>query len=167
MRKNFLSKLPIIIAFFVPIIAIAVLAIAVYIPSSKIDPKYDFLYTTGTSYAVEARVVDEKLQIIDRTSEYEEYDYAYPREQLRYYIYDMSEETSKEISASEATELQFVGSIKSPDGYEVRSSDYGAYSLFGHYDEWQVIKGDFGRNINMNIDSSEDYSIEFIGWIQD
>lgn len=168
MRKKILNNLPLIVALAIPVIATAILAIVIYLPGSTINPKYDFLYTSSDSYMTETGVIDGRLQVIDHKDEVAYDEFYYPQESPHYYVYDVSENISNEITVEQAKNLKLIDSTKSPDGYEVGPEEYSVYMFSDSQNSWRIFGNNFSREINIDASTNNDYySLDFIGWVQE
>ncbi len=186
--KEFIKKnLALLLAFILPIILIAIVALSTYLPSLFLSTSYNFVYsscTDGTNYYsyrcdnyLQKRysVVDNKLIIndIDPTQDSDNNGTPDINENYtaRIFLHDTKNNESREITLEEAQTLTFNSLITSPDGVTVSSSyDRGADfflifdggSTYGYY----LTKGKSRSKLNL-INTNERYyrnNFQFIGW---
>jgi len=178
------KHLPLIVAIALPIIFIIALALILIVPSSRIKPQFDFVYTDQSEeynrnyYEIEYKnkydIKEGKLTLtpipsrfstrVDKTGiEY--------KEAPTLYYYDVIENTSREVSFADMQNETFDAGPSSPDGYQV-DHDYnsrGVFELFGSDSNsgYYISKGR-GKKLLTGI-SSPYYggdTIKVIGWIK-
>lgn len=88
---------------------------------------------------------------------------------ITFYVYDVSLNTSEEISENKAMQLNLNSNNESPDGFEIEGRYDVGSSLFSYSggDYHQYITG-YNMSKKLNIDSNNSYFREFtfIGWIE-
>jgi len=188
LRKNF----AIVLAFLLPILLIAGVAVTLYVPSLFLSTDYNFLYAlckddrnyynygTCDSY-LRARftVVDGKLKDTPVDPKLDlnkdglpDFSDTYG---ARVFLHDTQKNESREISVQEAQLLNLNNLLTSPDGVTVssrysRGADVfpfgGGGSSFGYY----LTKGNSRSKLNL-IHTNDDYyyynenNFEFLGWV--
>lgn len=186
LKKNF----AIVLAFVLPILFIAVVALSTYLPSLFISTDYNFIYATcaaNTGYYpyncnnyLQKRysIVDGKLVVKDVPQE-QLFDYPEkPRVvnveyDSRIFFHDTDKNETKEITLKEAQALTLSGLLTSPDGVTVSSSYEsssgfflfdGGSSSYGYY----LTKGKSKSALNL-VNKNERYhyadNFRFIGWV--
>lgn len=168
MNIKYENKL-VIMALSVPLLMIVMVAFSIYLPGIFIKPKYDFLYAIGNyNYASYRHSVENHMLIKIPVEDLEVYSEISPSP-ITFYVYDVSSNTSEEISENQAMQLNLNSNNESPDGFEIEGRYGGGSSLFsysgGGYHQYIT-----GYNISkkLNIDSDNSYFREFnfIGWIE-
>lgn len=186
-RKNF----AILLAFLLPILLIAVVALNIYLPSFFLSTNYNFIYTSCTnstnSYYYNCNnylqkhysVVDNKLVInaIDPTLDSDKNGVLDINEKYtaRIFFHDTKKNESREITPEEAKTLTLNSLLTSPDGVAV-SSGYNnrgdffffpfgsSSSSYGYY----LTKGNSKSKLNL-INNSDRYyyqeNFQFLGWV--
>lgn len=185
LKKNF----ALLLAFLLPIVLIAIIALSTYLPSLFLSTDYNFVYTSCTdarSYRCDNylqkryAVVDSKLVVnpVDMTQDYDKNGVADFTEKYtdRIFYHDTKKNESREITLSEARALTLNSLLTSPDGVTV-SSNYdrggggfffifggGGSSSYGYY----LTKGKSRDKINL-INSNDQYyyqnNFQFVGWV--
>lgn len=172
-KKNFV----ILLAFALPIIFIAIIALSTYLPSLFISTDYNFIYSSCTdgsnyySYRCDGylqkrySVMDDKL-IINTIPDVDE---GYT---ARIFLHNTEKNESREITVEEAQTFMLNGLLTSPDGVTVSSYYnrgagfflFDAGSSYGYY----LTKGKIRSKLNfINQDNQYYYrdNFQFIGWI--
>ncbi len=167
------QNITLIIGLSIPVAMILFVAIAINAPhwfSTTEPPQYDFLYTSGqhnsyVSYQVNNGRLQRKDLIIPEGG-------SKPTEvQQRFFIHTVATNTSKEISEDEALNLQLDGSLRSGDGYKLKSGRRGGWFLFGYgrdYNTRYLVKDNYSLKLELEThDSNQRYywNIQFLGWI--
>lgn len=172
MQKNNVS---LYIALAIPVVMVAVLALAIYGPKAVASPpQYDFVYSRGDSryypysfeYAVrEGRVEQEPVPTPPDAK------LAAPREP-RLYLYDVSEERERELSLTEVQALRLDTASTSADGFTLERGGRGGgvFPFFfdsGDYNSLYLSKGSY--NVKLNIGQGDfrydGQDLRFLGWI--
>lgn len=162
------SQTPLILAFALPLVMIAVVALSIYIPRLFIHPHYDFIFSIGPYYenSYTYSVVGNHLS----RSEYRIN--AQPNPQGHLYRYSAATSSSSEISFGEAQTYLLSDALLSPDGFEVTtgsSESFGLFPLFvssgRDYNARYLKKGSIVTKINLP-EYSYNNQFQFIGWIQ-
>ena len=124
------------------------------------QPEYDFIYASCTSYACTDRYIVNNGQI---EREFINSTVSTPTDLYRY---NAENDSSQRISLDEAENYQLDGSSRSPDGYELTYESSGGSSfLLLHQSStrgWQLQKGWTGRFISME---GSRWNVDKIGWI--
>lgn len=186
-KKNFV----LLLAFALPIILIAGVALSVHLSSLKPTTTYNFVYTTctdGTNYtssyycdtylqkrysvAKNKIVVNEVASSTEINNSKEKLSEAVPEEERDYtarlFLHDSTTNVSREITLSEAEELSLSSLLTSPDGFTI-SSDYdrsggGALFIFGGgYSSfgYYLKKGDDRKHLNLVNNNGNYYEDNF------
>lgn len=170
------ENLPIIIAIALPILFIIIASALIFVPSILVDPQHNFIYTSDTTYSKYENiytVVDGKISIkqnpyIDEYSKVSIYDVP------KIYLYNVEDDTSKEISLEEAQKFDLDPGPSSPDGFYI-NYEYGHNGIFeifgdsGNNRGWYITKGNAEKKIDaIHNERSYYYSNDFelIGWIK-
>ena len=188
LKKNF----AILLAFILPIVLIAVVALSAYLPSLFLSTGYNFVYTSctdGTNYYYSYNcdnylqkrysVVDNKLvaNTVDPTldSDNDKIPDINENYVARIFLHDTEKNESREITFEEAQTLTLNSLLTSPDSVTVSSyynrsgGDFffifgGGSSSYGYY----LTKGNSRSKINL-INSTDQYyyrnNFQFVGWV--
>ncbi len=186
-KKNF----AILLAFILPIVVIAAVALSVYLPSLFLSTSYNFVYTScidGTNYYsyncdnyLQKRysVVDNKLvaNTVDPTldSDNDKIPDINENYTARIFLHDTEKNESREITLEEAQRLTLNSLLTSPDGVTVSSyydrsgGDFffifgGGSSSYGYY----LTKGKSKSKLNLINDTDQYHyrnNFQFIGWV--
>lgn len=187
LKKNF----AILLAFILPIVLIAVVALSTYLPSLFLSTDYNFVYTACTdgrdyyyypcdNYLQKRYLVaDNKLVVnpIDATQDSDKNGVLDVNEKYtdRIFLHDTKKNESREITLVEAQNLTLNSLLTSPDGVTVSSyynrsgGDFffifgGGHSSYGYY----LTKGKSRSKINL-INSTDQYyyqnNFQFVGWV--
>jgi len=178
--SSFKQHLPIILAFALPIVLIAIVAVVAYVPSLMLETKYNFIYSSCPDYrygyeGCEGKastptyaVVDGKL-VVQGTSTASG---AQNQNKVRLFLHDTKKNESREITVDEAKTLSLNGLVTSPDGVTVSSDYSGGGGFFPFYDNnsyygYFLTKGSRKSKINLINDEQyySRYSFRFIGWV--
>ncbi len=185
-KKNFV----LLLAFLLPVVFIAVVALGAYFSSRSVATDYHFVYATCTDsrnyypYPCDTylqkryTVVNDKLVVteVDMTQDSDKNGVADFNAKYadRLFLYDTKKHESREITLGEAQAMTLNGLLTSPDGVTVsgnyaRGGDFffifgGGSSSYGHY----LTKGKSRSKINL-INSSDEYyyqnNFQFVGWV--
>ncbi len=181
------KHIPLLVAIALPILFIIILAVTLFVPSSKINPEFNFLYIDSSeqwktsfntfryenTYEVENNKIVKKTIIYSKSENLMYEDKIEKKDSPSLYLYDVEENTSKIITFEDAQDLDLEQGPSSPDGYTVKfeyNSD-GIFELFGSNNDagYYITKGS-GKKILSGIGSSADYygqnDIKLIGWIK-
>lgn len=188
LKKNF----AILLAFILPIVLIAVVALSTYLPSLFLSTSYNFIYTScadGTNYYYSYNcnhylqkrfsVVGKKIvaNTVDPTLDSDKNTVPDINEKYsaRIFLHDTAKNESREITLEEAQTLTLHSLITSPDAVTV-SSSYdrksgspfyifgGSSSSFGYY----LTKGKSRDKLNLINNTDQNYyrnNFQFIGWV--
>ncbi len=178
------KNLPIIIGIALPVIFIIAIFFIVSSPVSRVNPQYSFVYTLdgNQSYYYQYKNTYELSngKIVSKSIDIPKEDPYYKNKTLKdyptMYIYDVKNDTSKELSLPEAQKYELVVGPSSPDGYTVEYV-YGNTSLFDEIllggsnrrnNGYYITKGYSQKKLN-NIVNPYDYyggNFRIIGWIK-
>lgn len=168
------KNIPLIIALFIPVVMIALVAAFIYFPGIGQKPKFNFLYATGDevyyNYDVIYSVQQGKLEITENPNP--GYPYA-PYKKINtsvFYVYDVAKNESREVSLEEAKKMQLDPAQISSDGFEVTFGTGGGDFLFGggsrDYNHMYIRGHNRSKQLNLKLVGSSVYSnFKFIGWI--
>jgi hypothetical protein len=166
---QFLKKnIVLLLGLAIPVLMIAGVASAVYLPTLLVKPHTSFIYALGNyndRFSVENGMIEE-LPYNGNSSVYQN------QPQARLFFYDVETGKSHEVTLEEARRLHLSGDLESPDGFRVgngtRSS--GPYFLFdGSYTDYSSHYL-IGHGVSKKLDISENASdyrnnFDFIGWV--
>ena len=187
--KDFLKKnFAILLAFILPIVLIAIVAVSTYLPALFLSTDYNFVYSSCTgadryyyrcdNYLQKRyMVVNDKLVVnpIDPNQDSDndgtpDIDENYT---ARIFLHDTKKNESKEITLEDAQKLTLDSLLTSPDEITVSSSYerggdlfylFGNSSTYGYY----LTKGKSKSRLNL-INSDDRYyyrgNFQFIGWV--
>jgi len=188
--KEFIKKnITLVLAFALPIILIAVVALVAYVPSMFFNSNYNFIYATcGNenyySYKCDSylqklySVVNGKLTVnqvalnidLDHDGEID-FDKNYS---THIFFHDVKKNVSREITLQEAQKFSLNGLITDPDGVNVSGQYDGGTDVFPFYNghssyNYYLEKNKSKKRLNL-INSNERYSyyernFYFIGWV--
>ena len=147
------------------------IAVSIYLPTLGKSTSYDFLYASGYVYYTSDRfsVTNNKLEVRPQPSS-STYGYDPQDRATKLHIYDVQTDTSREVSAEEATQLILDDNPVSPDGFEiVNGSRSGGFFPFFYsstnYDTYYLKGGASSRKLQLN--QIRGYNnFRFIGWIK-
>ncbi|QQR54397.1 hypothetical protein IPG41_04295 [Candidatus Peregrinibacteria bacterium] len=175
MKEFFKKNFAIVLAFALPVVFIAVIALSAYLPSIFLSTNYNFVYTSCTdgvdyypyycSDYLQKRysVVNGKFVVNSM-----DFDGNYT---ARVFLHDTKNNESREITLEEAQTLSLNGLLTSPDGVTVSSNyDSGTDLLFfdsGSSYGYYLTKGSSRSKLNL-INNGDGYyqdNVQFIGWV--
>jgi len=180
----------IIIAFALPILLIAGIAVSVYLPGMFISTQYDFVYATcgdgiNRYYGYDCTahlnnlysVKDGALVVntIDPNQDTDQDKIPDIKENytIRFFLHDTEANEGREITLAEAQGFSFSGLLTSPDGVAVENGQDRSVEVFpffgGNYREgFYLTKGSKQRRIDL-INENDGYyynnNFKFIGWV--
>jgi hypothetical protein len=175
------KNLPIIIGVALPLVFIVVISIIIFTPTLFVKPGFNFLYTTmdnyygyNQGYKNTYKVVNNHIELepIPLIEEYNK-NIPYKAEAPTIYLYDVTNNSSHEISLEEAKKFFLDPGPSSPDGYSIKYQygHDGIFELFGSNNNRNgyFIAKDSGAKKLEGLKSdrywgSED--LKFIGWIK-
>lgn len=171
-----LKHLPLIVGIGLPLVCIAILSAAIYIPRQSLKPAHDFVYSQRSGYSSGATysysVVNGKVTRSVRDGYNTDASLSPDAETGGLYLYDVETDTVRPLLWAEAKTLSFEPSHLSSDGYEVEygSRNSGILELFGdgNRNNVYVTKGTVRRAL-VGIGGDQyrySYGFTFIGWIQ-
>jgi len=171
------KNLPLIIGIALPILFIVVLSVVIFAPSLFVNPAHNFIYSSGDGYygddyyqntykVVSGRIVLDPVPPRYATD-------VKRKEAPPLYLYDVTTDSSHQITLAEAAQYAVEAGPSSPDGYTV-SYDYGhngIFELFGSDSSnrgYFVSKDSKKRKLN-GLTTADRYSgsgFKLIGWIK-
>jgi hypothetical protein len=173
MKKN----LPLIIGIALPLIFIALVSFAIFIPQLGVKPKHNFVYTTSERYYAYDRVYQNTYTVRDNKIVLSAL--AVPvatktPEQIAppLYLYDVTSQTSHQISFEEAKKYTVDQGPSSPDGYIISYAynNQGIFEIFGsngNNSGYVISKGNAKKNLNGLV--RDQYwgsnELKVIGWV--
>jgi hypothetical protein len=174
---------PLIIGLALPIVFIGIVSLLIFAPSYLVKPQYNFIYTnqdTYYNYNTDYRMVYgiEQNHIFATSSSYNRREVkgeniVYRGDFAPLYVYDVTTDTSHQITFDEAKKLTLDPGPASPDGYTVayRYRNNGIFELFGSSDNGDnlvISKGNGQKPLKgLTTDtywSSRDFKL--LGWIK-
>jgi len=168
------ENIPLYIGLALPIILIIIIAAVIYIPRFLVDPQYDFIYFEenwnsrfSTTECTEYEISEGRFKRIGEIEEHlQETCYS---DGALFYIYDVSEKESREISIDEVESLEIAKGYTSPDGFIFlrKYSNMGIFEIFGgtHEVKWYLEKDGVRLPLNLEEKVSLYSEPQFIGWI--
>lgn len=172
------KNITLIIGISIPILMILFVAGSIYLPGLFVKPHFNFLYVSGNdsyyyySNGYQYSVQNGKL-VKNELKQPENQSYNPPRVESRLYIYDVVKNEAREISFTDAQNLNLDSNTKSPDNFEVvygshgdglfpffwgGGTDYNAKYLKGH---------NVSKKLNLQLNGGSHYNnFRFIGWIK-
>lgn len=173
------KNIPLIIGLALPVLMIIAVAISIYVPRLYTDkPHIDFLYLTGDAYFYGYGYPHYTVR--DRTLEKQELPEEVQREvsrisppiqrgDVRFFVHDVENNTSREISFEEAQKLKLESLQESPDGFSlVRGGQVnGVFPFFYNGQDTQewYLRG-HGVSYPVDVRQGTGYdSLHFLGWI--
>lgn len=188
--KEFIKKnFAIILAFVIPIVFIAIIALSTYFPSIFLSTDYNFIYSVcmdGINHFSSRcdnypqkrySVVNNKLVVNDMDSTTDSDNDGVPDVNEKYtarlFLHDTEKNESREITITEAQTLNLNSLLTSPDGITVSSYyDRGSDFFFpfdgGSSYDYYLTKGKSRNKLNLiNHDDRYYYrdNFQFVGWI--
>ncbi len=176
-----------IIGIALPFIFIAILVAVLVIPTLSLKPAHNFLYTTDiyNNYSGFDPIYKNKIVVKNGHIVLEPVVAVRPTapgapkvvmpvantEAPTLYLYDVSSQSSHEISLADAELLSVVAGPSSPDGYtvEYKYNSGGIFDLFGGERNGQgffVSKGDSSRRLSGLSTSMYSYNFNLVAWVQ-
>jgi hypothetical protein len=163
------KNLALISAIIIPIAMILLIVISIYLPSLFMNPQYDFLYSMSRHFIYNNdNYVIENEKLLVNTGSSKDGTYGIP--DMKFYIYNTNNNSTKEISYEEAQKLRLDSNIKSIDGFEItdgnqESGFFPFYSFSRNYDSHYLKNSTTSKKLNLKITSNY-YNFNFIGWIK-
>lgn len=175
-KKNFV----ILLAFALPIIFIAIIALSTYLPSLFLSTDYNFIYSSCDntryylsecdSYLQRRYLVEDNKLFVNTNNEYVKCKNCTDR----IFLHNTEKNESREITVEEAQTFTLNSLLTSPDGITVSSYYnrgagfflFDAGSSYGYY----LTKGKSRSKLNfINQDNQYYYedNFQFIGWVLD
>ena len=171
------KNITLVIGVSIPILMILFVAGSIYLPGLFVQPKVNFLYTTGEdyySYQYHYVVDSDKLLKYDDVSP-QNTNYNQPRSETKLFVYDVVKNENKSISFDDAQTLHLDANPQSPDGFEVvygsRGDNFFPFFFFSGTDyNSRYLKGhNVSRKINIQAGGpyyNAYYNFRFLGWIK-
>lgn len=188
--KEFLKKnFAIVLAFMLPVVLIAIVALSTYLPSLFLSTNYNFVYSSCTDDRNYYRcnnylqkrysVANNKLVVNDIDPAQDSDNNGIPdineNYTARIFLHETKKNESREITLEEAQTLSLNGLLTSPDGVTVSSHyDRGVGDFFFIFDggsssyDYYLTKGKSKDKLNLiNRDDRYYYgdNFQFIGWV--
>jgi len=167
------QNISLIIGLSIPIAMILFIAIAINGPrwfNTVTPPRNDFLYTTGQQDPNSIyRVKDGRLIIQEKLLP--EGVNTTPLPALHFFVHDVSENTSLEVSENRAMKLALNGSLRSPDGFSIETGRSGGWFPFGYgrnYKNRYLMKESYSEKLKLETQNSGHnyyWSFHFLGWV--
>lgn len=175
------NNILLIVGISLPLFFIVVLSAFVFVPPLFVNPQYNFIYTANDKYYGYARrysnsfyVKDNRIASKSVAIQLNKYDRNIQREEYpTLYIYDTKNNTSKEISLTDARKLSLDSGPSSPDGYNItyNVSSSGVFELFGSSRDnngYYISKNSGKKKLTIVNDGYNNGSqnLKVIGWIK-
>lgn len=169
------KNLPLFVGITLPVLFIALISVAVYIPRLSLHPQYNFVYTPAywSTYDVQNdyKITDGHLVMTPNSLPKDVKQPAKVAPDL--YLYDIQNNTSHQITFEEAQKYTFTAGPSSPDGYVVgfKNGNAGIFELFGSSGDYNAVyisKNGAGKKLDAIASDAYGYrgGFRFIGWIQ-
>jgi len=159
------KKISLLLVFLVPVTFLVIIGLLIYLPSSKIQLKYDYIYSVGFvgNYKTLYLVVDNKLSEKRMPCNEYEVPFCYKTEESQtLFLHKVSENKSTQISFEEGKKYKLDGNQKSPDGFELEYSYSSFYSFSANSRNNYYLKND-QQKISQNLENN--YDLKIIGWV--
>ncbi|MDQ3014506.1 MAG: hypothetical protein M3Q73_01430 [bacterium] len=177
------KHIPLLIGMALPFIFIIIIAVVVYLPSTFVNPEYDFLYSTNERYYYDRLYKNyydiENGKIVVRSynlssSTINSYQPRQVEDLPPLYRYDIETDASREITFEEVQKLNLDPGPTSPDGYTIayRYNHDGIFELFGSSNSnrgFYISRGKGKKNlpsITMNGNYYSESSLKLVGWVK-
>lgn len=164
------ENLPLIIGIALPVLLVAFVAGAIYLPRFFVDPpQYDFIYATGDYTTLSYyEVVDGKLTQVGGEMNAPAVILGKPvdtyYEPPTFYIYEFEKDEGRKISFDEVRELNLDDDDESPDGYKiVQGSSDGLFGP-GNWDKRYIKGHGLSKEIDLNLGHYY-YDFYLMGWV--
>lgn len=173
------KNLPLIVAVVLPLVFIGILSLVVFLPVTSIKPQYNFLYSGKSgfydggyygyknTYGVKNGMIE-----LEHTSWEIDKKNDNRKDAPDLFLYDVKNDSSREITFEEAKKFQLDPGPSSPDGYNVgyENGHYGIFEIFGSNDSnrgYFVSKGKAKKRLSgISYDNNYFYDFAFIGWVK-
>lgn len=145
----------------------------IYLPGLFIHPQYNFLYASGGDNNWYQQYYVQDGSLMKKDNKRPDDTYYKPPTNPKLFIYDVSNDTSMEISFEDAQKNVYDASDKSPDGFEIvqgsRGGGFFPFEFSSRSDSCARYLS--GHNVSNKLDiqrlgSSYCGSFQFIGWIK-
>ncbi len=168
---NIKKNIALIVGVSIPILMIVLVAAVIYLPRLFYHPAYNFLYATSDDFYATQQYDVQDGKLIKK--DVRRYGPSTPLEEAKLYIHDVATNQNKEVSFSEAQQLNLDPDRQSPDGFEIVTGDHrGDFFPFSFSSDSDYCSRYIsGHNVSRKLDlkrSSNAYcdGVKFIGWIQ-
>ena len=169
------KNISLVLGVSIPILMILFVAGSIYLPGLFIQPRFNFLYISGSdgyyyNNGQQYSVQNDRL-VKNETKQLENQNYNQPRGEAKLFIYDVVKNESEQISFEDGQKLNLDSSIKSPDGFEVvygsRGDDFFPFFFSSRTDyNTRYLKGhNVSKKLNVQLSESY-YDFWFLGWIK-
>jgi len=173
-KPNKQQNISLIIGLSIPVLMMLFVALAINAPqwfTHVKPPQQDFLYSSGNNAPYTKYLVKEgKLTRVETTLP--EGATRSTENDIHFFIHDVSANSSREISETEALKLSLNGNILSDDGFSMQSGRRGGWFLFGYgrdYRSRYLVKDNYSVKLNL-INKNPQYryywNTIFIGWLK-
>lgn len=167
------------IGISLPVIFVIIISVFVFLPAMFINPEHNFIYSNqrdyyydyyGNNKQVNYYISNGHITASNLPTTTAEMNKPYPK----LYLYDVKNDTTKEISIDEAKVYLVDPGPSSPDGYTVKyqSNNSGIFELFGSNGRssgYVISKGGGSKNLTGLYNTGYDYyygSFKLIGWVK-
>jgi len=172
-RNDGKQNIALIIGLSIPVAMVVFIAIAINGPRwlAAVDPpRYNFLYATGQQNPY-ARYLVKAGRLTFQESVTPEGAVPMIQNPVRFFVHDVAENISAEITETEAQALSLDGSVRSPDGFSVKAGRRGGWLFFpvGRGSESSyLIKENYRMKLNLeNRNGAYNFywNNRFLGWV--
>lgn len=172
---EFIKKnITLIVGISIPILMILFVAASIYLPGFFIQPKYNFIYTSGDDYCYhnQYQYSVQNGKLIRNEITCPESQTYLPQRDTRLHVYNVAKNKSREISFEEAQNLNLDSNNLSPDGFEVTYGNHGGgFFPFFFYSDTDYnnlyLKGhNVSKKLNLQLSGSYRNNFRFIGWVK-
>jgi hypothetical protein len=170
---EFIKKnITLVVGISIPILMTLFVAGSIYLPGLFIEPKFNFLYTSGYEYYNQYQYSVQNGELVRNEIQRPE-GQVYPSGgEVKLYIHDVAKNESHEVSFEEAQNLNLNSNIKSPDGFEIvygsRGDGFFPFFFWSERDyDTRYLKGrNVSKKLNFELSGPFYYNFRFIGWIK-
>ncbi len=176
------NNVSLIVGIAIPILMVLFVAGSIYLPGLFIKPSVDFLYMTSGydrygcefQYQVNAGAQLHSGTLVKvRSTNYVEPGYVKTDCAVRFFVYDVQTDTSKEYTFEEAQKLKLDPAQMSPDGFEVVRGGRGGDFFFlfdggGNYDTMYIKGHNVSRKLKLEQATNGYYYYydnPILGWV--
>jgi len=188
MKEFFKKNFVLILAFTLPIVLIAILALYTYLPSLAVSTDYNFVYsvcTDGTYFYQCNQYLQQRYSVVNNKLVVNDIDPAQDSDNdgvpdvnenhtTRLFLHNTAKNESREITLTQAQALNLEGLLTSPDGVTVSGHyDRGSEFVFlfdrnSSYYGYYLTKGNKRSKLNLVHHDDRYYyrnNFHFIGWV--